>query len=226
MGLEPPRPSNLLRVMPAKEVTIILLPRIHLITDRQTLDRTALERVAAVAVAGADAVQVRAKDATDRDLAAWTADLVGLLRPHGIRVLVDDRVDVALAAGADGVHVGTDDLPVAAVRRITPPHFLVGATCRDAEAVRQAVAAGADYAGVGPVHPTATKTGLPDPLGLDVLHAAAAEGPVVAIGGITPARVPDVLAAGAYGVAVVAAVWRAPDPPRVLKEIAELVHAA
>ena len=210
--------------MPAKEVTISLLPRIHLITDQPTLDRATLEEVVAVATAGAGAVQVRAKDATDRELFAWTAKLVGRLRTHGIGVLVDDRLDVALAARADGVHVGAGDLPVTAVRRLAPAGFLVGATCRDADSVRRALADGADYAGVGPIHATTTKTGLPDLLGLDVLQAAAAEGPVLAIGGLTPARVPGVLAAGAYGVAVAAAVWRDPDPPGVLREIAELVH--
>lgn len=226
MGLLPPRPSNLLRVMPAKEVKLDVLPRIHLITESTTLDRAALDAVVRTAGTAVDAVQVRAKDAPDRAVASWTAALVTALRPLGTRVIVDDRPDIALVAGADGVHLGADDLPVEAVRALAPPGFLIGATCRGPEDAREARDRGADYAGLGPVYATTTKAGLPDPVGLDVLARTARVLPTVAIGGITAQRVPDVMAAGALGVAVVSAVWRAADPPRAAKEIAELVREA
>jgi thiamine-phosphate pyrophosphorylase len=209
-----------------------VLPRVHLITAFPTLDEAALVRLLAVLCSGpdgagaVDAVQVRAKQASDREVVAWTRELVALVRPRTTRVIVNDRLDLALAAGADGVHLGRHDLGVADARSLAPEGFLVGATCRSPEHAVRARAEGADYAGVGPVHATRTKPGLPDPLGLDVLEATAREIPAIAIGGITAARVRDVMAAGAHGVAVIAAVWKDPDPPRAAREIAELVHAA
>jgi thiamine-phosphate pyrophosphorylase len=209
-----------------------VLPRFHLITDFDTLDRDALTRLLAVLgepLADApqvDAVQVRAKRHHDRAVVAWTRRLVAELSPRRTRVIVNDRLDLALAAGAQGVHLGRDDLSVADARRLAPAGFLVGATCRGPEHAAAARADGADYAGVGPVHASSTKEGLPAPLGLDVLAATAREIPAIAIGGITAARVHDVMAAGAHGVAVVAAVWKDPDPPQAAREIAELVHAA
>ncbi len=209
-----------------------MLPRFHLITDFDTLDRDALSRLLGVVAEqrhgapAVDAVQVRAKRACDHDVVSWTRELVAGIQPSATRVLVNDRLDLALAAGAHGVHLGRHDLSVADARSLAPAGFLVGATCRSPEQAVRARAAGADYAGVGPVHATTTKSGLPDPLGLEVLAATAAEIPAIAIGGITAARVREVMAAGAHGVAVVAAVWKTADPPGAAREIAELVHAA
>jgi thiamine-phosphate pyrophosphorylase len=203
-----------------------VLPRTHLITHFPTLDRGAFDLVVAVAAVGVEAIQVRAKDATGRELVAWTRSIVAAVRPLGTRIVVNDRLDVALAAGADGVHLGADDVPVAAARRLAPAGFLIGATCRGPEQVRRAWADGADYAGVGPVFASSTKAGLPAPIGLDGLRESAQLLPAIAISGITAARVPQVMRAGAYGVAVVAAVWQTPDPPRAAKEIVDLVHAA
>lgn len=212
--------------MPAKEVNLDVLPRLHLITDPTTLDRASLDVVVRTAGTAVEAVQVRAKGAPDRAVAAWTAALVAAVRTLGTRVIVNDRADVALVAGADGVHLGAEDLPVEAVRFLAPAGFLIGATCRGPEDAREARAQGADYVGLGPVFHSTTKPGLPDSLGLDVLARTSRVLPTVAIGGVTVARVADVMAAGAYGVAVVAAVWQASDPPRAAKEIADLVHVA
>lgn len=212
--------------MPAKEVNLDVLPRIHLISDPITLDRASLDVVVRTAGTGVDAVQVRAKGATDRAVAAWTAALVVAVRPLGTRVIVNDRLDIALVAGADGVHLGAEDLPVEAVRFLAPEGFLVGATCRGPEDAREARAEGADYVGLGPVYHSTTKSGLPDPVGLDVLAQTSPVLPTIAIGGVTVDRVPAVMAAGAHGVAVVAAVWQASDPPRAAKEIADLVNVA
>ncbi|MDP2772052.1 MAG: thiamine phosphate synthase [Nocardioides sp.] len=203
-----------------------MLPRLHLITDPTTLDRASLDRVVRTAGSAADAIQVRAKGASDRAVAAWTAALVAAVRPLGTRVIVNDRADLALVAGADGVHLGADDLPVEAVRSLAPEGFLIGATCRGPEDAREAKTQGADYVGLGPVYRSTTKAGLPDPLGLDVLARTSRVLPTVAIGGVTAARVAGVMSAGAHGVAVVAAVWQASDPPRAAKEIADLVRVA
>jgi thiamine-phosphate pyrophosphorylase len=227
MGLQPLRPSNLIRVMPAKEVRSIVLPRIHCITDFDLHDASTLDLLEAVVAAGVDAVQVRAKSLSDAELFGFTRALVDRLSGRGgAAVLVNDRIDIALAAGAHGVHLGAGDLPVAAARRLAPHSFLIGATCRNADDAEQARSAGADYAGVGPVYASTTKQGLPSPIGLDRLAGAARVLPAVAIAGITADRVREVRAAGAHGVAVAGAICRATDPPAAARNIVEAVSGS
>lgn len=188
------------------------VPRLHVIIDPVADADGAL--VAAVLGAGAPLLQVRAKGGTDAEVLAHAEAVVAAARPHGAQVLVNDRSDVAVAADADGVHGGADDLPVAALRAVVGPDRLVGGTARDPETARRLEAAGADYLGVGPVYATRSKEGLPDPIGPAMVErvAAAVGIPVIAIAGITVERVPEVLAAGAHGVAVIGAVAGAPDP--------------
>ena len=179
-----------------------MFPRLHVVTDSLDVVRGAVGH-------GPVVIQVRVKT-TDRAAYALTVAALELCRPAGVLCLVDDRVGVALAAGADGVHVGADDLPVAAVRRVLGPDAVLGATCRTPEAARRAVADGATYLGVGPAFATSTKDGLPEPLGparIAVVAASVPETPVIAIGGITAERV-ELLAT--YGVAAVSAI--AADP--------------
>lgn len=186
--------------------------RLHLLTDAR---RDPVPTVRAALSAGVPVIQVRVGDeVTDRDAYALTRTVLALCRDAGATCLVNDRVDVALAAGADGVHVGADDLPVEAARRILGPDAVVGATARDPATARAAVAAGATYLGVGPAYVTRTKDGLPDPIGVSGIGAVAStvDRPVIAIGGVTAARIPELLSVGAHGVAVVAAVNDAPDP--------------
>lgn len=176
----------------------------------------------ALAGAGVDGFQVRAKGLTDAALVALTESVIAAVRPRGAVVVVNDRVDVALASGADGVHLGRDDLPISAARRLGPD-LLIGATCRDAEQARLAAADGADYAGFGPVFATTSKVGLPAPLGVEALRAAAGILPLVAIGGIHATTAGEVRAAGAAGVAVIGAIWRQRDPVAAAKELVEAV---
>lgn len=193
----------------------MLVPRFHVITP---VVPVALVR--ALVSEGVDAIQVRDKGADDREL----LDFVGAVLSLPVTVIVNDRLDLALASGAHGVHLGARDLPVEAARSLAPG-LLIGATCRSRQDVESAHASGASYVGVGPVFTSTTKTGLPSALGLDGLASAVGVLPVVAIAGITAARVPLVLSAGAHGVAVVAAVSRAPDPPAAAREIAAALHA-
>lgn len=157
--------------------------------------------------AGVDAFQVRDKGLGTRDLVTLTREVVAA----GVTVVVNDRLDVALAAGAAGVHLGAVDLAVADARRIAPD-LLIGATCRDRSGVEQAARDGADYAGVGPVFATSSKVGLPAPLGLDSLAPVIGVLPVLAIGGITAERAGSVSATGVHGIAVIGGIWAAPDP--------------
>ncbi|WP_110239521.1 thiamine phosphate synthase [Nocardioides gilvus] len=171
-----------------------------------------------LARAGVDGFQVRAKQRPDGELLALAELVVRAVRPFGAVVVVNDRVDVALAAGADGVHLGADDLPVAHVRRIAPA-LLVGATCRDRRAVEEAAAAGASYAGFGPVWASTSKAGLPAPLGPAAIGGAAGVLPLVAIGGVSAGRARQACDAGAHGVAVIAGIWGARDPVTSAKEL-------
>ncbi|GAA4731584.1 thiamine phosphate synthase [Modestobacter marinus] len=196
------------------------LGRLHVLTDADGGPR-ALAVVAAAVAAGAPVVQVRAKGCSDRVLHDFARAVVELCRPAGTTVLVNDRVDVALAVGADGTHLGADDLPLAAARRVAGPGHLLGGTARDPQQARQLVAEGADYLGVGPAFATTTKTGLPDPIGVAGVGAVAAAVPVpvIAISGVTAARVGELIAAGATGVAVVGAVTGAADPGAATAEL-------
>ena len=171
-----------------------------------------LAQARAACAAGAAVVQLRAKHATDRETLALATEIRRLTAASGLLFFVNDRFDLALLCGADGVHLGQDDLPLAAARALGPD-LLVGISTHDPEQARAAVAGGADYVGCGPVFATTTKPG-PDPIaGLAGLGAvcAAVRVPVVAIGGITLANAPAVLAAGAAAVAVISAVNYAPD---------------
>ncbi len=190
------------------------VPRLHVITPDRA-DASVLTTTAAVIGAGARCVQVRLKSGTDRARLRFASEVVALTRSVGAMCLMDDRADLAVAAGADGVHVGQDDLPVTVARALLGPSAVIGATARDPEAARRAQDEGATYLGVGPVYPSTTKRrGLPDPLGPAGLEkiAAAVDLPVVAISGVTVESVRELRDAGAHGVAVIAAVYGAPDP--------------
>lgn len=182
--------------------------------------------------AGVDAVQVRDKRLGRAGLLSLTSR-VRALAPTA-QVVVNDRLDVALEAGADGVHLGAADLPVAEARAFAEEalargllarRLLIGATCRSAADVLAASEDGADYAGVGPVFATTSKDGLPDPLGPEGLRAAVVPGgvPVLGIGGITSVEVSEVIAAGAHGVAVIGGIWRAADPVGAAQALAAVV---
>lgn len=183
--------------------------------------RRPLEVVRAALSAGAPAVQVRAKGITDRELFEVATRVARMCEQAGALCVVNDRPDVARAVGAGGTHLGEDDLPLHAARRVVGDDHLLGGTTRHPDAARALVAQGASYLGVGPAYATTTKDGLPAPLGpLGVGEVAAAvDVPVLAIGAVTAARVPALLAAGAYGVAVVSAVSDAADPAAAVRAL-------
>lgn len=203
----------------------MVIGRLHVITPQ---DRSPVACAREAAAAGSPVVQLRIKDTSDRDRFALTEQVADVCTAHGTTLIVNDRVDLAQAVGADGVHLGADDLPVAAARKVLGPEKLIGATVRDTEAARRAEDEGASYLGVGPAYTTSTKYGLPDPLGPERIgKVASAVGiPVIAIGGVTPDHVPTLLGAGAHGVAVVGAVWSASDPGDVVHQILSLMGAA
>jgi thiamine-phosphate pyrophosphorylase len=173
---------------------------------------------------GADCIQLRAKDLADGQLLAVATEFACICRSHGVLSVVNDRVDIAVGAGADGVHLGQNDVPMWVARRLQIGPLIVGRSTHNIEQLRAAIEEGADYVGIGPVFPTETKPGV-KPAGLEYLREAA---PIaadagflgVAIGGITPANLPEVLAAGATAVAVCGAVTNSPDPEAACKGFA------
>lgn len=173
-----------------------------------------LDAALAVLRGGADVVQLREKEANDRDIARLARELRRMTAEAGAGFIVNDRADIARLVDADGVHLGQEDLPPAAARKVLAAHQVLGVSTHSIEQARRAVAAGADYIGVGPVYPTATR-GYDEGVGLDYLRAAAAlPVPLVAIGGITVDRAADVLAAAPgrpLAVAVCSAILQADD---------------
>jgi len=188
---------------------------LYLITDRRqvpggdlvTAVRGALE-------GGVRAVQLREKDLPAAELFPLARELRELTRRHGARLFVNDRLDVALAVGADGVHLGGHSLPTATARRLLGPLALIGVSTHSESEAARAARDGADFVTFGPVYFTPSKARYGAPVGLERLSAATAVSPlpVFALGGVTAERCVDVLAAGARGAALISAILADPDP--------------
>jgi thiamine-phosphate pyrophosphorylase len=187
---------------------------VYLVTDRGIARRPLAEIVDECVGAGLRAVQLREKDLEVRELLAQAAVLREITRRRGARLLINERADVALAVGADGVQRTHASLPVEALRRVGPPPFLVGASVHSKEEAILAEREGADFIVFGPVYDTPSKRQYGPPQGLAALRAVAdsVARPVLAIGGITPARVAEVVGAGAVGVGVISAILAAERP--------------
>jgi thiamine-phosphate pyrophosphorylase len=168
-------------------------------------------RARAAVRGGATVVQLRLKNADARTLVDVGRALVAALP---VPVIVNDRADVALACGAAGVHLGADDVPVAVLRHVLPPPFVIGASVR-------ADTTGADYVGIGPVFATVSKADAPEAIGIDgfVALRARSAAPAVAIGGITAEHVAELRTSGAAGVAVIAGVFGTADPEAAARAI-------
>lgn len=178
----------------------------YLVTDPDlSLGRTEEEVVRRAVAAGVTMVQYRDKDTATRRMIEKTRVLAAVCGPAGVPLVVNDRLDVALAGGADGVHLGQEDMDPEDARKICPNDFIVGVSVTTVDEVKRAVDGGADYLGANGVFPTGTKTDLGDPLLLEGVReiVKASHRPVVGIGGIHSGNAGDVLKAGASGVAVV-----------------------
>ncbi|MBI2706006.1 MAG: thiamine phosphate synthase [Actinobacteria bacterium] len=221
-----PAQGSFVRPQP-RRIGQLTLGRLHLITP-PGLRAGQLEGLDAALGAGAPAVQVRLKGGTDRERLAIIRRVRARCRATGAMCLVNDRADLALAVGADGVHLGADDLPIEVARGVLGPAAIVGATCRSVADARRAEAAGASYVGAGPVFDSSTKAGLPEPMGVAGIAAIAAgvSLPVIAIGGVTVDGVGELLDAGAHGVAVVAAVFGEDDPGQATSLFLDALSAA
>ena len=199
----------------------IRLPALYAIVDPLDTDRSPLALAGAILAGGARLLQLRLKDASSRTLYETALALRAITRTTGALLVINDRPDIAAAVDADGVHLGQDDVPVAVARTILGPTRWIGVSTHDVDEARAAVAAGADYLGVGPIYATTSKTGALEPRGLDLLKAVRGltDRPLVAIGGITAETAATVRSAGASSIAMIAAITRAPDPATTVRDV-------
>lgn len=202
---------------------------LYLVTDDALAGGRSVEWIVAEAVrGGVTCVQLREKHAEGRAYYERAMALRERLRPLGIPLIINDRLDIALAIGADGVHLGQGDLPCAEARRIAGPNLLIGISVSTVAEAQAAARDGADYLGISPIFDTPTKTDTPVATGLDGLRAirAAVPLPLVAIGGINAENAAEVLRAGADGIAVVSAIMAVADPRAAARALADVVARA
>jgi len=204
---------------------------LYVITERWQ-GRSHADITRAALAGGAKTIQLRDKELCVRELLATADQLREICTQAGAMFIVNDRLDVALAANADGVHLGPDDLPVASARRTLqgcePRRFIVGASVANVEETQRAVANGADYLSVGCIFASATKPDAGDAIGLEriaeIRHVVSL--PILGIGGITADTVAQVIAAGADGAAVISAVTRADDMEAAARRLAAIIEEA
>ncbi|MDX6401798.1 MAG: thiamine-phosphate pyrophosphorylase [Gaiellaceae bacterium] len=197
-----------------------ILRLVAITDDAEDRRATLVDRVAAAVRGGATSVQVRLKSAPPREVVEITREIMSRT---SVPVIVNDRADIALAAGAAGVHVGEADLPVSAIRRFAPADFIIGASLgSDTELAN---AKDADYVGIGPVFGSDSKNDAGRAIGVDGFErlAGLVEVPAVAVGGITADRALQITMHGAIGVALINAIFKADDPERAAREIADAI---
>ena len=201
--------------------------KLYLVTDRGLCPegRSLVQTVKEAVEGGVTMVQLREKDIDTRTFIEEALELKALLGPLGVPLIINDRVDVALASDADGVHIGQSDMPYAIARRLLGPDRIIGLSVENMDQVAQANALDVDYIGVSPVFATPTKTDTARPFGLEGLREAVklSHHPTVAIGGMNALTAADVMATGTDGIAVVSAIIAAPDPRAAAEELKNIV---
>jgi thiamine-phosphate pyrophosphorylase len=188
---------------------------LYLITDRtQTGGRSLVSVVREALEGGVRAVQLREKDLSGDELFVLATELRSITSAYGAKLLINERIDIAMAVVADGVHIGASSIPVSEARRILGPEPLIGYSAHAVDEALQAEADGADFVTFGPVYHTPSKAAYGDPVGVDAMRSAclALSIPLFALGGIKPENIAAVMAAGARGIALVSAIIASPDP--------------
>lgn len=202
---------------------------LYLVTERSLLrGRTLVDAVRAAVAGGVTCVQLREKELETRSFLQLAQELRKALRPLGVPLIINDRLDIALAIGADGIHLGQRDMPLNIARTIGRPDWIVGVSAESPDDAIRAEEDGAGYIGVSPVFATATKSNTAPPLGLDGLRAmrSATRLPLVAIGGIHTGNAREVIHAGADGIAVVSAIMAADNPRGAAEELCREISGA
>lgn len=200
---------------------------VYVVTDRATSgERGVLDEVRAAIRGGASVVQLRDKDVSVREAYGLGRALHEITRAAGIPLIVNDRIDLALALEAEGVHVGQSDLPATVTRQIVGPDMIVGVSTTNLEESVQAVRDGADYLGTGDVFGTPSKADACPPIGVEALAeiVRAVDIPVVAIGGIKLSNVAEAVRTGVAGLAVISAVFGTPDPEAAARSLRNAIE--
>jgi thiamine-phosphate pyrophosphorylase len=199
---------------------------LYLVTDRSlSKGRSTAEIVAAAVAGGVSCIQLREKSCGTREFLNEALALQPLLKSRNIPLIINDRLDIALAIEADGVHLGQSDMPIGMARKIAGDSLIIGISAESVDDALRAEQEGADYIGISPVFSTPTKTDIAPPLGLEGVQQirALVDIPLVGIGGINSDNAESVLAAGADGIAVVSAIVSAADPAGAAKKLKTLI---
>jgi thiamine-phosphate pyrophosphorylase len=202
---------------------------LYLVTDREfSLGRAVSEIVEKAVRGGVSMVQLREKEITTRDFLSLAVELKSLLKRSGIPLIINDRIDIALAINADGVHVGQNDMPVEMIRKIMGNDVLIGLSVESISDAEAANTLDIDYIGISPVFATSTKKELVSGLGIDGVRGIVkvSKFPAVGIGGINYSNTEDIITAGADGVAVVSAICSADDPEYAASALSVKVSSA
>lgn len=197
---------------------------VYAVTDRAWVGKMSLyQQVEAALQNGATCIQLREKELDDADFLAEAQEMAALCRRYHVPFIINDNVDIAIACHADGVHVGQEDMAASDVRKRVGDQMMIGVSAHTVEEALEAVRNGADYLGLGAVFSTSTKTDA-GAMSFDTLKAIcdAVEIPTVAIGGISPANIMQLAGSGVDGVAVVSAIFGAPDPGQATAQLVEL----
>ena len=201
--------------------------KFHVITDTVIQSRFSHIKLAELAIrGGADTIQFRQKTGSTKEKIANSRRIKHLCAETGVLFIVNDRLDVAMAAEADGVHLGQDDFPITLGRKILGEDIIIGGSAATLEGARKCFEEGADYVGFGPVFPTSSKDDAGPVSGIELLGqvAEAVPVPIIAIGGITPQNTQAVLQAGAKGIAVISAVCKASNPEDATRKLLETLE--
>lgn len=204
----------------------LVLPKIYLITDTRISGLSHIEQVKRLIDGGATLIQIREKSAPSGEFYDAALQCVAYARERGVRMIINDRVDIAMATGADGVHLGQDDLSPGHARRLLGPDAIIGYSTHSIEQARTAIAWPVDYIAIGPVFGTTTKDdadAVVGVVGVRAVRAAITDFPLVAIGGISADTAKEVLDAGADSVAIISDILK--EPARIADRMAALTGA-
>ena len=202
--------------------------RLHVLTDTCLQTHFSHLELAELAIAGgADTIQFRQKEGATRQMIRVAEQLQALCKRAGVTFIINDRVDVAIASHADGVHLGQDDFPIPLARKLLGEGAIIGGSAGSMEEARKCLLEGADYIGFGPVYPTTSKEDAGPAAGLGLLKqiVEAIPLPIIAIGGITADNTSPVIQTGVHGIAVISAVCCQSDPAEAAKCLRHLLEA-
>ena len=201
--------------------------KLHILTDTVLQSRFSHMEITRLAIAGgADTIQYRQKSGSTREMIEIARNMKRLCSEAGVTFIVNDRLDVAIAAEADGVHLGQDDFPIPMARELLGESRIIGGSAATLDEAQKCLSEGADYVGFGPVYPTSSKDDAGPVSGIDILKQVVEiiPLPIIAIGGVGAENIPDVMRAGARGIAVISAVCCQDDPEEATRALYQALN--